>query len=259
MERWIIQAADRLARAAAQRQTVAPLSAEWPQLGVKEAYAIQAELVRRRLAHGERLVGVKLGLTSRAKQEQMGVHTPITGWLTEAMRLPPEATLPRERLIHPRVEPEIVFFMSGRLAGQDVTADDVLRAVSAVSAGLEILDSRYVGFRFTLPDVIADNASAAYFLVGEERLPPSAVELSQEECWLVINGRVVHQAMGAAVMGHPAEAVAQAVRSLSERGLALEPGWIVLTGGLTEAIPLTSGDVVEAHFTHLGVVKLLCP
>jgi 2-oxo-3-hexenedioate decarboxylase len=259
IEQRIFQAKDLLEKAAAERRAIAPLSQRWPDLSISEAYAIQSELIRQRLARGERLLGMKLGLTSRAKQEQVGVSTPIIGWLTDAMHVPMGAPLPRERLIHPRVEPEIVFLMGKRVSGATVTAQDVLHAVSAVSAGLEVLDSRYTDFRFTLPDVIADNASAAYFLLGGIEVPPSGCDLRQEECSLKVNGRIVSRARGEAVMGHPAEAVAHAARLLAEQGMAIESGWIVLTGGLTEAVPLATGDIVEAHFTHLGTVSLVCP
>lgn len=255
----IFRMARRLVEAAARGEPMAPLTESIGEITLDEAYMIQAEVVRQRLARGETLVGVKLGLTSEAKQRQMGIRAPITGWLTDAMRLPSGGTIPRERLIHPRVEPEIVFVIGERLAGTDVTAEDVLCAVKAVSAGLEILDSRYADFRFQLPDVIADNASAAYFVVGEEKVPPSVVDLRREECQVKVNGRTVQRATGAAVMGHPAEAVAYAVRLLAERGLGLESGWMVLTGGLGEALPLASGDVVEVHFTNLGSVKIVCP
>lgn len=252
----ILQAAKRLTEAAAQRRTIAPLTKDMEDLTLTEAYAIQAEIVQQRLARGEQLIGMKLGLTSEAKQKQMGVQSPITAWLTDTMQLPPGATLPREKLIHPRVEPEIVFIIGRRLVGPDVTADDVLQAVSAVRAGLEILDSRYTDFRFTLPDVIADNASAAYFILGDVEVPPSAVNLAQEECVVEVEGQVVASATGAAVQGHPAEAVARAVNALAGHGVALEAGWIVLTGGLTAALPIPPRSTVTVRFTHLGTVTI---
>ncbi len=127
---------------------------------------MQDETLRRRLDRGERLVGVKLGLTSRAKQQRMGMAAPLTAWLTDAMVLPAGAAVPRDRLIHPRAEPEIVFVMRDRLAGPGVTAATALAAVGAVYGGVEVIDSRYRDFRFTLPDVVADNASSGCFVTG---------------------------------------------------------------------------------------------
>ena len=199
---------------------------------------MQDETLRRRLGRGERLAGLKLGLTSRAKQQRMGIATPLTAWLTDAMVLPAGAAVPRDRLIHPRAEPEIVFVMRDRLAGPGVTAATALAAVGSVHGGVEIIDSRYRDFRFTLPDVVADNASAGCFVTGPVGVPPAGLDLALEACLLEVNGQVVDSAAGAAVQGHPAEALALAANDLGRRGLAIEPGWIVLTGGMTDAVPV---------------------
>ncbi|SEF29629.1 2-oxo-3-hexenedioate decarboxylase [Amycolatopsis pretoriensis] len=231
-----------------------PLSEEWPELDVDTAYAIQAEALRQRRARGETLVGLKLGLTSRAKQERMGIDAPLLAWLTDAMVLP--AGVPVPRLIHPRAEPELVFVMRDRLAGPGVTAATALAAVDRVYGGVEIIDSRYADYRFTLPDAVADNGSSAYFSVGPVGLPPASLDLSLEAALLEVDGQIVDTATGAAVQGHPAEALALAANALGARGLAVEPGWIVLTGGMTDAVPLRSGSRVAAHFSHLGSITL---
>jgi 2-oxo-3-hexenedioate decarboxylase len=238
------------------RTELPPLTESWPGLDLAAAYAVQAETLRRRLARGERQVGVKLGLTSRAKQQQMNISSPLTAPLTDAMALPGGAAVPRDRLIHPRAEPEIVFVMRSRLAGPGVTAATALAAVDSVCAGIEVIDSRYRDFRFTLPDVIADNASTGFFVTGPVAVPPAALDLSLEACLLAIDGQVADSATGAAVQGHPAEALALAANDLGRRGLAIEPGWIVLTGGMTDAVPVPLGVVLAAHFTHLGSVFL---
>ncbi|MGK3200737.1 2-keto-4-pentenoate hydratase [Amycolatopsis sp. MEPSY49] len=231
-----------------------PLSEEWPELDVDTAYAIQDEALRQRRTRGETLVGLKLGLTSRAKQERMGIDAPLLAWLTDAMVLP--AGVPVPQLIHPRAEPELVFVMRDRLAGPGVTAATALAAVDRVYGGIEIIDSRYADYRFTLPDAVADNGSSAYFSVGPVGLPPSALDLSLEAALLEVDGQIVDTATGAAVQGHPAEALALAANALGARGLALEPGWIVLTGGMTDAVPLRRGSRVAAHFSHLGSITL---
>ncbi|MBB4687880.1 2-keto-4-pentenoate hydratase [Amycolatopsis jiangsuensis] len=246
-------------RAAAQelldaKQERAQLTESWSELDLATAYAIQDEALRLRKERGETLVGVKLGLTSRAKQQRMGVDAPLLAWLTDGMVLPAGAPMPK--LIHPRAEPEIVFVMGERLTGPGVTAATALAAVSQVYGGIEIIDSRYRDYRFTLPDVVADNGSAARFGVGPVGLPPSSLDLSLEAALLEVDGQIVDTATGAAVQGHPAEALALAANTLSERGLALEPGWVVLTGGMTDAVELRPGARVAAHFSHLGSVTV---
>ena len=233
-----------------------PLTDEWPELDLATGYAVQDETLARRLARGERLVGVKLGLTSRAKQQRMGIDSPLVAWLTDAMVLPAGAPVPRSALIHPRAEPEIVFVMAERLAGPGVTAATALSAVGSVRAGIELIDSRYTDFRFTLPDVVADNASSGAYLTGPVSRRPDQLDLSLEGVLLEVDGQVVDTATGAAVQGHPAEALALAANALAERGLAIEPGWVVLTGGMTDAVFVEPGARIAAHFTSLGSVVL---
>jgi 2-oxo-3-hexenedioate decarboxylase len=232
----------------------AQLTETWPDLDLATAYAIQDEALRLRRERGETVVGVKLGLTSRAKQQRMGVAEPLLAWLTDAMVLPAGAPVPQ--LIHPRAEPELVFVMGERLAGPGVTAATALAAVSQVYGGIEIIDSRYRDYRFTLPDVVADNGSSALFGLGPVGLPPSGLDLSLEAALLEVDGHIVDTATGAAVQGHPAEALALAANSLAARGLALEPGWLVLTGGMTDAVDLRPGGRVAAHFSNLGSVTV---
>jgi 2-oxo-3-hexenedioate decarboxylase len=248
----VARAASVLLEAEQTRSERGPVTDEWPHLDLATAYAVQDEMLARRLARGETLVGVKLGLTSRAKQQRMGISSPLTAWLTDAMVLPAGAPVPRARLIHPRAEPEIVFVMGERLSGPGVTAASAMAAVAAVYGGIEIIDSRYADFRFTLPDVVADNASSAAYVTGPVALSPDGLDLSLEACLLEVDGRIVDSATGAAVQGHPAEALALAANSLAERGLALERGWVVLTGGMTDAVPVEPGARLAVHFTHLG-------
>ena len=233
-----------------------PITSEWPDLDQATAYRVQDETLRRRLSRGERLTGIKLGLTSRAKQQRMGISSPLTAWLTDAMVLPAGAPVPQHALIHPRVEPEIVFLMRDRLAGPGITAPQALEAVGSVYGGAEVIDSRYRDFRFTLPDVIADNASTGAYVTGPVAVDARSIDLAMEAVLVEVNGQVVDSATGAAVQGHPAEALALAANSLGERGLAIEPGWVVLTGGLTDAVFAPPGARIAFHFTHLGSVFL---
>ncbi len=236
------------------RADLEAITDEWTDLDLATAYAIQDEVLRRKVAAGETVIGVKLGLTSRAKQQRMNVSSPLTGWLTDAMVLPTGAPVPQSELIHPRAEPEIVFVLGRALAGPGVTAATALEAVDRVYCGLEIIDSRYRDFRFTLPDVVADNASSARFVLGSVGLPPDRLDLALEAVLLEVDGAIVDSATGAAVQGHPGEALALAANDLGRRGLRLEAGWIVLTGGMTDAVHVRPGAKVAAHFTNLGSV-----
>lgn len=249
--------ARRLYDAARERRTIEPLSVEHPDLGVAEGYAIQDALVDLHLADGARLVGAKLGLTSRAKQVEMNVHEPIAGWLTDRMVLEPGEALDAGSLAQPRAEPEIAFLLGRDLAGPAVTAVHVLAATEAVFGAIEVLDSRYAGYRFTLPDVVADNASGGRFLLGGT-LAPASIDLAAVGCVFERNGELVATAAGGAVLGHPARAVAWLVRRLAAEGRGLRAGDIVLSGGLTAAMPIAAGDVVTASFGRLGTVRLAC-
>ena len=257
MSDWTVdRAATELLSCEDGRRDRGPITEDWPDLDVETAYEVQDEVLRRRLERGERLVGVKLGLTSRAKQHRMGIAAPLTAWLTDAMVVPAGAPVPQKRLIHPRAEPEIVLVLGRALAGPGITAVGAMAAVDHVCAGIEIIDSRYRDFRFTLPDVIADNASSAGFVTGPVLRSPDGLDLSLEACLLEVDGQVVDSATGAAVQGHPAEALALAANSLGARGRSLEPGWLVLTGGMTDAVFIDPGHSVTAHFTSLGSIVL---
>lgn len=254
---WTPEAvAAELLRCEDQRIQRPPFSDEWPELDLDTGYAIQDLTLEARLARGERLVGVKLGLTSRAKQRRMGVDVPFVAWLTDAMVLPAGEPVPQHRLIHPRVEPEIVFLMGERLEGPEVDTARAMSAVESVWAGVEVIDSRYQDFRFTAGDVAADNASSAAFVTGSVGLSPEQLDPSMEAVLVEVDGTVVDSATGAAVQGHPGAALALAANELARRGRAVEAGWIVLTGGMTDAVPAPPGISAAMHFTHLGSVHI---
>ncbi|KAA9155268.1 4-oxalocrotonate decarboxylase [Amycolatopsis acidicola] len=255
MTNWDIDtAAEVLLAAEAERRDRGPITDEWPELDLETAYRVQKRLIEKKVAAGEHVIGVKLGLTSRAKQERMGIDSPLTAVLTDGYALAADEPIPLDKLIHPRVEPEIVFVMGKRLAGPGITAATALDAVESVHAGLEVIDSRYIDFKFTLPDVVADNASSSRFVVAGKALSPRDLDLALEACVLSVNGTVVDTATGAAVQGHPAEALALAANALASRGEAIEAGQIVLTGGLTDAVFAHAGDQITAEFSNLGSV-----
>lgn len=250
------EAAGLLLDAEERRSDRGPLTEEWPSLDVTTAYEIQDETMRRRVERGERLVGVKLGLTSRAKQERMGISTPLTAWLTDAMQLAPGAPVPVGDLIHPRAEPEIVFVLGHALSGPGVTAETAMAAVQSVCCGVELIDSRYRDFRFSLADVVADNASSGRFVLGPVSGEPASLDLAREATQVSLDGNVVETGTGADVQGHPAEALAFAANDLARRGWSLQPGWLVLTGGMTDAVVIQQGSSLTATFTNLGSISL---
>ncbi len=246
--------ADVLMRAEGDRVAIPPITDIEPGLTVEDGYAIQAEVVVRKVAAGQRVIGAKLGLTSVAKQQQMGLSEPVYGVLLSAGVHAGEAPLVVSELIHPRVEPEIVLQLGADLAGPGVTAADVLDATVGVGCGLEIIDSRFADFRFTAADVVADNTSAARIVLGPTMVAPDGLDLALIGVLLEQDGEQVATAAGAAVMGHPADAAALLANFLGARGSGLEAGWLVYTGGLTNALTLTPGTHVRASFGHLGSV-----
>lgn len=252
--------AERVARvlldAETAREAQTSIVAEWDGLDLATAYEAQDIALRVRQERGEVTTGVKLGVTSKAKQRQVGVDSPSTAWLTDAMVLPAGEPIPRERMIHPRVEPEIAFVMGERLEGPGVSAATALAAVKHVVGAVEVIDSRFAGYQFTMTDVIADNSSSGYYVTGPVALAPEQLDLTLEAVLVEVDGEVVDSATGAAVAGHPAEALAFAANTLAERGLAIEPGWVVITGGMTDAVPVKPGMRIAAHFTHLGSITL---
>ncbi len=221
-------------------------------LGVADAYAIQALSVGRRLQRGEQMVGIKMGLTSRAKMVQVGVDEVIWGRLTDAMRVDDGGTVHRARYVHPRVEPEIAFLMGAPLAGR-VCGAEAMAAVAAVAPAAEIIDSRFENFRFALPDVIADNSSSSGFVVGGWSDP--ATPIANLAMVLERNGRPAEIGSSAAILGDPVRSLVEASRMVADAGLTLQPGWIVLAGGATAALPLTVGDSIRVVVEDLGHVQ----
>ncbi len=251
--------AARLIDAAAARTGIEALTTTAGPFDVETAYQVQDALVADRMRYfGTMTVGAKLGLTSVAKQRQMKVGEPLYGWLTGDMAVDVGQPLRCERFIQPRCEPEIAFVLREDLAGPHVTASGVLAATAAVHPAIDVLDSRFAGYSFTLPDVIADNASGAGFVLGGQATDPTGIDLRLTGVVLEKNGELVATAAGAAVLGHPAASVAWLVRALARRGRGLLAGQVVLSGALTEAVPVAPGDVIVARFDRLGTIEVAC-
>ncbi len=250
---------DELARivdeAARKSEPVTMLTADHPEMTLEDAYTIQRRSMARRLERGEALVGMKMGLTSKAKMEQMGVHNPIYGHLTDVMMLGDGAEIDAGDYCHPRVEPEIAFVMAEDISGE-VGPQEALAAVDKVCAALEIIDSRYKDFEFTLIDVVADNASSTGFALGTTTAKADDLDLGNLGMVLSVNGEVVETGSSAAILEHPARSLAALVTMLNERGEGLKAGQVVLAGGATKAVHVESGDQVQLEVDQLGTVEL---
>mgnify|MGYP001286572013 CR=1 FL=1 len=221
------------------------------QFDADTGYAVQALGIELRRARGERVVGVKMGLTSRAKMAQVGVNEVTWGRLTDTMRREESGTLARAQFIHPRAEPEIAFILKRRLTG-DVTLAEAALAIEAIAPAIEIIDSRYENFRFSLGDVVADNSSSAAFFLGPCTAP--GIDTANLGIVLSIDGRPHEIGSSAAILGHPLRALVAAARLTARSGHVLEAGDIVLAGAATAAVPLRPGMRVEAEVQSLGRV-----
>ncbi len=223
------------------------------ELSLDDAYLIQAAVLERRIARGETRVGMKMGFTSRAKMVQMGVSEMIWGRLTDAMMLEEGASISLDGFIHPRIEPEVAFLLSERLEG-DVTLLQARRAVEAVAPALEIIDSRYQNFKFSLEDVVADNSSSSGVVLGRWSSPD--VDLENLGVVMSFDGQPERIGSTAAILGSPWRSLVAAARLTAARGEVLEAGSIVLAGGATAASYLRPGLHVRVEVESLGRVDL---
>lgn len=245
-----------LDRAERERTPLPPLSETYPMLTPTEAYAIQSAWFAMKLAQGARLVGRKIGLTSQAMQQQMGVDQPDYGFLLDTMAVSPGGVLVCSEFLQARIEPEIAFWLAEDVRGPGITAEHVLAASRGVSAALELVDSRITNWRITLVDTIADNASSGRMIVSESVVPVERLDLAAVRTVLTRNGEPVGTGTGAAVLGHPAVAVAWLANKLAEFGVTLLAGQVVLSGSMCGAVPVVPGDTFRATFTELGEVSL---
>lgn len=244
--------ANRLDQAWDTHATITPLSESEGLSSVDDAYAIQAAWTELRLARGERVLGRKIGLTSRAMQEAAGVYEPDFGalWSSRYVEAVDGVTdLPHATFIQPRMEGEIAFLLGKPLRGPGVSIDDVLAATDALAASFEIVDSRIIRKEFKLVDTVSDNASYGAFTLGPWDRSIVTTDLRTLGMLLSQNGEVVVEGVGHASLGHPALAVAWLANKLSEFDITLQPGDVILSGSLGRAVPIAQGDewTMELH------------
>lgn len=238
------------------RKVIDPLTSTYPGITVKDAYQIQLEGIRIKLSQGRKVVGKKIGLTSKVMQDLLGIKEPEYGYLLDDMLVPHGMPCKRDELIQPKVEGEIAFVLKDSLKGPGVTIADVLRATEFVMPALEIIDSRIRDWKIKLEDTVADNASSARFVLGSKAVPVKNLDLRLIGMVFEKNGKVMGTGAGAAVGGHPALAVAWLANKLAEYDIALEAGEAILSGALTAALEANKGDVFTASFYELGSVSV---
>ena len=244
-----------LRHAEARRVAIKPITVKYPRMSVQDAYLVQLINIRARLDAGSTLGGHKVGLSSKAMQEMMGVDEPDYGHLLSDMFIGPSGDVDTATLLQPRVEVEPAFVLGADLPAPGCTTDDVVRCTQFVAPSLEIIDSRIADWTLTLCDTIADNASSGRLVLGAARIPIDEVDLGDIEATLSINGRLADSGNTNAVLGNPLIAVAWLANKVHEFGVTLQAGQVVLPGSCTRAHDVAAGDTVYAEFQTLGGVS----
>ncbi|WP_067698829.1 2-keto-4-pentenoate hydratase [Nocardia jejuensis] len=248
--------AEELALAERDRVPLDPLVARHPGIDVVDAYEIQLINIRRRVAAGSRIIGHKVGLSSKAMQQMMGVDEPDYGHLLGEMEVFENVPVDTSAFLYPRVEVEVGFVLGADLPGEDCTEEDVLAATVAYAPAIELIDTRIKDWKIGLCDTIADNASSAGWVLGPERVAPNELDIKKIDAVLTRNGEVVAEGRSDAVLGDPTIGVAWLARKVAQFGVRLKKGDIVLPGSCTRAIDARPGDDFTAEFTGLGSVRL---
>lgn len=234
------------------RRTVPPLIARDPALTVDDAYAISLDALARRRRDGEKVIGKKIGVTSKAVQDMLGVHQPDFGFLTDRMRVEGDIDVAAHKLIQPRAEAEIAFILEAPLNGPGVTAADVIEATEAIAPCFEIVDSRIENWKIGIVDTVADNASCGVFVLGAARADPRDFDLPSLKVTVTKNGAALSEGYGSAVQGDPAQAVAWLANTLGAYGVTLDAGDVILSGSLVPLEDARAGDKFEMELEGVG-------
>ena len=253
MDKTLInQLGDELYQALVSREVIAPLTERHPEITIEDAYHVQQRMIARRLEAGERVVGKKIGVTSRAVMNMLGVYQPDFGYLLDGMIYNEGEAIPANTLIQPKAEGEIAFMLKKDLKGPGVTAADVLAATEGVMTCFEIVDSRIRDWKIKIQDTVADNASCGVFVLGDALVDPRRVDLNT--CGMVLekNGEIVATGSGAAALGAPANAVAWLANMLGSLDIPLKAGEVILSGSLAAMVPVTAGDNLRVTIGGIG-------
>ena len=243
---------DELYTALRTQQVVEPLSNRHPDITIEQAYAIQQRMLLRRQQDGERIVGKKIGVTSAAVMNMLGVHQPDFGWLTDAMIVNQGESIDISTLIQPKAEGEIAFLLKRDLMGPGVGVADVLAATDCVVPCFEIVDSRIRDWKIKIQDTVADNASCGVFVIGEQHTDPRSLDLAAASMQMFKNGVPCGAGLGSAVQGHPAEAVAWLANTLGAFGIPFKAGEVILSGSLAPLVPAVAGDSFSMLISGMG-------
>jgi 2-oxopent-4-enoate/cis-2-oxohex-4-enoate hydratase len=249
---------DELYAALRARKTLSPLTERWPEITIEDAYHVSLRMVQRRLeADGEKIIGKKIGVTSRAVQEMLGVFQPDFGYLTDKMLYPNGGPMPiSEQLIQPRAEGEIAFKLKKDLKGPGVSNQDVLDATDYVMACFEVVDSRVRDWRVKIQDTVADNASCGLFVLGDEHADPRALDFPRLRMRVFKNGELLSEGMGSAALESPVNCVSWLANTLSEFGIDLNAGDVVLSGSLVPLEPVVAGDEMRLEVEGIGTASV---
>jgi 2-keto-4-pentenoate hydratase len=238
------------------RRTLRPITETYPEIDIDTAYKIQLGLIQLKDADGEKIVGKKIGLTSKAMQKMLNVDQPDYGHIFDKMVLQDGVVFRVAELIQPKIEPEIAFILDREIKGPGVTPMQVLAATRFVVPALEIIDSRIEGWKIKLCDTIADNASSARVVLGSSPKRVDERDLKLVGMILEKNGDIVQTGAGGAVLGHPAVAVAWLANAVGRFGVSLNAGDIIMPGALCGAVDVGAGDLLQASFDGLGTVSV---
>ncbi|WP_050469189.1 2-oxopent-4-enoate hydratase [Herbaspirillum chlorophenolicum] len=243
---------DRLYEALQSRAPIAPLTETDPGITIDDAYRIQLRMIQRRIDAGERVIGKKIGVTSRPVMDMLNVRQPDFGHLTSAMVVPDGGAIEAAGLIAPKAEGEIAFLLKHDLRGPGVTAADVLRATEYVMPCFEIVDSRIRDWKIRIEDTVADNASSGMFVLGDQAVDPRELDLSLVGMTLEKNNEIAVTGAGAAALGHPVNAVAWLANTLGRLDMGLRAGEVILSGALGAMVPVKAGDQLHLSLGGMG-------
>lgn len=238
------------------KKGIAPLTERNPDLSVEQAYKIQLKNINKKVKAGRKVTGKKIGLTSKAMQNLLGVNEPDYGHLLDDMVVENYDSVSVSKLLQPKVEAELAFILKEDLTGGNVTTIDVLRATDYIVPAIEIVDSRVRDWNIKLPDTVADNASSGLYILGGQAKRPEEIDLKMLGMVLERNGEIINTGIGAAALGDPAYCVAWLANKLHEFDIPLKAGEVILSGALSAAVDAVKGDVFTARFAHLGQVSV---
>jgi 2-keto-4-pentenoate hydratase len=248
--------ANKLAEAEATRVGIDPLTYTDPDITVNEAYHIQLQNIKKKVSKGRKIIGKKIGLTSVAVQNLLGVNEPDYGHLLDTMMIENGSTIFCKTMIQPKVEGEIAFILKNDLKGPNITVLDVLQATDYVVPALEIVDSRIQDWKIKLQDTVADNASSGFYVLGGKPTKIADINLELIGMALYQNGEVANTGVGAAALGNPAACVAWLANRLADYDIPLKAGEVILSGALSGMVVAKPGDTFTARFAHLGQVSI---